>query len=220
MALLIILSTALLPFVSGRVDDLTPSTFTPYLEKKSGTPVILEFFAPWCGHCQKLEPHFKTSSNKFPSVSFVRVDGSVHYSLCVRFGVVGYPTLFYLTPGEGNNSTSSPWEVRSLPIHLFEGHQEGLRHYLEGGGWKQEEPVNWWKGPWGPLGLAKFHAMTAFEAVYNTLVPMMAAWEVPIPGVVVHFFIILALLCILTSLVIHCAMCCGKGRRAKRGKLA
>ena len=110
--------------------------------------------------------------------------------------------------------------MRHLPMHLFEGQQEGLRHYLEGGGWQQEEPVNWWKGPWGPLGLAKFHAMTWFEAVYNTLVPMMSAWEVPIPGVVVHFFIILTLLCLLTSLVIHCATCCGKGRRVKKGKLA
>ena len=41
---------------------------------QSDTPVLVDFFATWCGPCKLISPHFGKLEAKFPNVKFVKVD--------------------------------------------------------------------------------------------------------------------------------------------------
>jgi protein disulfide-isomerase A6 len=78
------------------VIDLIPSNFDDVV-LKSGKPTLVEFFAPWCGHCKNLAPVWEELALTFEKnkdqVQIAKVDADAEKSLGKRFGVQGFPTL-------------------------------------------------------------------------------------------------------------------------------
>ncbi|KAG8530352.1 uncharacterized protein KY384_004854 [Bacidia gigantensis] len=76
--------------------DLIPSNFDDVV-LKSGKPALVEFFAPWCGHCKKLAPIYEELATNLEfakdKVSIAKVDADAEKDLGKRFGVQGFPTL-------------------------------------------------------------------------------------------------------------------------------
>ena len=62
---------------------------------------MVEFYAPWCGHCKNLKPHWeKAASDLKPSgVKLGMVDATAHQSLAQRYAVKGYPTIKVFSAG-------------------------------------------------------------------------------------------------------------------------
>jgi len=61
---------------------------------RSKEPYFVEFYAPWCGHCQALKPEFtQVASALAGRVKVAAVDCEAHKSVCADEGVQGYPTL-------------------------------------------------------------------------------------------------------------------------------
>jgi protein disulfide-isomerase-like protein len=55
---------------------------------------LLEFFAPWCGHCKALAPILEETSKELDGVMKIGVvDATANKKLSTRFGVKGYPTV-------------------------------------------------------------------------------------------------------------------------------
>ncbi|KAI9821000.1 MAG: hypothetical protein M1826_000779 [Phylliscum demangeonii] len=83
------------PSPSG-VQNLTPSTFDDAI-LHSHTPALVEFYAPWCGHCQTLAPVWAELAARFAfaadRVSIAAVDADAHRTLAARFAVRSFPTL-------------------------------------------------------------------------------------------------------------------------------
>ncbi|PGH02283.1 protein disulfide-isomerase domain [Blastomyces parvus] len=76
--------------------DLTPDNFDS-VALKSGKPGLVEFFAPWCGHCKNLAPIYDELADAFAfasdKVHISKVDADEHRSLGKKFGIQGFPTL-------------------------------------------------------------------------------------------------------------------------------
>ncbi|GJN93840.1 hypothetical protein Rhopal_006899-T1 [Rhodotorula paludigena] len=74
------------------VADLTASTFA---DTANQPLALIEFFAPWCGHCKALAPHYEEAATilKKDNIPIAKVDCTVETDLCSSQGVNGYPTL-------------------------------------------------------------------------------------------------------------------------------
>ncbi|XP_068662430.1 probable protein disulfide-isomerase A6 [Aristolochia californica] len=91
------LGTLALLFLSAVADEtvvLTEENFEKEVGQDRGA--LVEFYAPWCGHCKKLVPEYEkvaTSFKKSKSVLIGKVDCDDQKNLCSKNGVSGYPTI-------------------------------------------------------------------------------------------------------------------------------
>ncbi|KAH7696904.1 disulfide-isomerase A6 [Aphelenchoides avenae] len=82
------------------VVELTDSNFEE-LVLKSKDLWLVEFFAPWCGHCKNLEPHWKAAASELKGkVKLGALDATVHTVIANRFGIRGFPTIKFFGAGE------------------------------------------------------------------------------------------------------------------------
>ena len=72
---------------------------------KSEQPVIVDFFATWCGPCKMLSPVLDEFSQKNADVKIVKVDVDEETPLAVKYGVASIPTLILFKNGEAVKQT-------------------------------------------------------------------------------------------------------------------
>nr|CAG8626389.1 5586_t:CDS:2 [Entrophospora candida] len=109
---------------ASNVVELTPDNFDLLIGKDA--PALVEFYAPWCGHCKKLAPIYEQLADAFSyakdHVIIAKVDADKHRDLGTRFGVEGFPTLKWFQKGSSDkpDDYESSRELDSLVTFVEE----------------------------------------------------------------------------------------------------
>ena len=71
---------------------------------------MVEFYAPWCGHCKALEPEYTAAASQLKGtvkLGKMDCDDATNKPVCGRMGVQGFPTIKYWNYGLGKGDHNS-----------------------------------------------------------------------------------------------------------------
>ena len=70
------------------------------LVKNSEAPVLLDFYADWCGPCRMIAPLIEEIANENPQYLIAKINVDNDPALAQQFGIVSIPTLIVMKGGE------------------------------------------------------------------------------------------------------------------------
>jgi thioredoxin 1 len=80
------------------VRDVTDGSFDAEVLSADG-PVVVDFWAPWCGPCRAIAPALEELAGETERVSFVKLDIDANPQTAARFGVLSIPTVILFEGG-------------------------------------------------------------------------------------------------------------------------
>ncbi|KAL4940906.1 hypothetical protein BDV06DRAFT_195683 [Aspergillus oleicola] len=124
LSILLLSTLVTLATARSAVLDLIPKNFDKVV-LNSNKPALVEFFAPWCGHCKNLAPVYEELGQAFEhaadKVSIAKVDADANRDLGKRFGIQGFPTLKWF---DGKSDTPEDYkggrDLESLTAFITE----------------------------------------------------------------------------------------------------
>jgi len=94
--------------------ELSTENISQHLEKND-IPLIIDFWAPWCGPCKVMGPNFEKVASSFKTkVRFAKVNTEAQQSLGVHFNIRSIPTLILFKQGKEVDRVSGALDASAL----------------------------------------------------------------------------------------------------------
>lgn len=85
---------------AGEPVNLTSANFNQHINK-SDVPIVVDFWAPWCGPCQTMAPAFAQAAQQLePAYRLAKVDTEVEQMLGSQYGIRSIPTIVLFKNGK------------------------------------------------------------------------------------------------------------------------
>ena len=82
---------------------------------KNDIPVVVDFWAPWCGPCQMMAPNFEAAAAQFPlKARFAKLNTDQFPQLAVPFGIRGIPTMIIFKDGKEVDRVSGALSAQQI----------------------------------------------------------------------------------------------------------
>jgi thioredoxin 2 len=102
------------PLLPGHPVELTAASFDRFIAK-AGLPVLVDFWADWCGPCKMMAPVFQQVAAELATqVRFAKVDTEAHPQVSMRHHIRGIPTLILFRNGAEVARTSGAMDAFAL----------------------------------------------------------------------------------------------------------
>ena len=110
---------------SDKIKQSTDKDFqTDVLDVSQQVPVVVDFWATWCGPCRAMAPHLDTIANELGGkIQIVKVDVDANQKTAVTYGIQSLPTLLVFKDGKvvdklvgnpGSRAKIEAWVKNSL----------------------------------------------------------------------------------------------------------
>ena len=102
------------PLFTGHPLALGKERFERHLEK-SDVPLLIDFWAPWCGPCRSMAPEFERAARELePAIRLVKINVDEEPELAQRFGVSSIPTIALVRHGRELGRTAGVMPASQL----------------------------------------------------------------------------------------------------------
>ena len=85
--------------MTGKLPDVTDSSFQSEVIDADG-PVLVDFWAPWCGPCRVVHPILEEISNERDDLRIVSINVDDNQQTAAKFEILSIPTLLLFKDGE------------------------------------------------------------------------------------------------------------------------